>query len=276
MDRVPDASEEAAASSKRPWNPLAPESMARKGSSYLGLHHGRLAHLLEPARLVCAGDEAVHTILRQHVLSEGYPCVGARSAFNRARYRFGVYPQLATRMSALALVYDLYEFGHEFEGTGDEFVTFLAVFHSPVPSSEAHFEELLWQHLSAMHDIDTGFFDWASSASNDVDNVRFAFSIGGRAYFIVGMHPQASRRARMVPFPVLTFNLHEQFERLRQRGKFETMKTMIQSRDMAFQGSVNPMSTSFGDKSEAGQYAGRVVPADWQCPFHVTNQKHEP
>jgi len=37
------------------------------------------------------------------------------------------------------------------------------------------------------------------------------------------------------------FNLHEQFERLRARGKFETIKQIIRAREMACQGSINPM-----------------------------------
>ena len=66
----------------------------------------------------------------------------------------------------------------------------------------------------------------------------------------------------------MVFNLHEQFTRLRARGKFETMKQVIQAREMAFQGSINPMLASFGESSEARQYSGRAVPADWSCPFH--------
>jgi uncharacterized protein len=28
------------------------------------------------------------------------------------------------------------------------------------------------------------------------------------------------------------------------------------------------MLDSFGESSEARQYSGRTVPADWACPFH--------
>ena len=38
---------------------------------------------------------------------------------------------------------------------------------------------------------------------------------------------------------------------------------------MALQGSINPVLSQFGKGSEAIQYAGRAVAADWRCPFHV-------
>lgn len=82
------------------------------------------------------------------------------------------------------------------------------------------------------------------------------------------MHPKASRLARTSLYPTMVFNLHEQFTRLRTRGKFETMKQAIRTRETAFQGSINPMLASFGENSEARQYSGRAVPDNWVCPFH--------
>ena len=90
-----------------------------------------------------------------------------------------------------------------------------------------------------------------------------------RAMYVIGMHPKASRLARTVRYPTLVFNLHEQFERLRACGKFETMKQRIRAREMAFQGSINPMLRNFSESSEACQYSGRVVPDSWSCPFHA-------
>ena len=67
----------------------------------------------------------------------------------------------------------------------------------------------------------------------------------------------------------MVFNFHEQFERLRARGKFETMKQTIRAREMTFQGSINPMLTNFGERSEASQYSGQAVSDKWPCPFHA-------
>ena len=50
---------------------------------------------------------------------------------------------------------------------------------------------------------------------------------------------------------------------------------MIRARDMAFQGSLNPVLKNFGESSEARQYSGRAVPDDWKCPFHAKQKKQQ-
>ncbi|MBA3796937.1 MAG: YqcI/YcgG family protein, partial [Chloroflexi bacterium] len=43
-------------------------------------------------------------------------------------------------------------------------------------------------------------------------------------------------------------------------------------REVALQGSINPMLSDFGTRSEARQYAGREVDEEWRCPF--TKREH--
>ena len=70
----------------------------------------------------------------------------------------------------------------------------------------------------------------------------------------------------------MVFNLHEQFERLRARGKFETMKQIIRAREMTFQGSINPMLKNFGESSEASQYSGRGIFRQLAMPVPRTHK----
>jgi FPC/CPF motif-containing protein YcgG len=105
---------------------------------------------------------------------------------------------------------------------------------------------------------------WDKDVESDTASHRFSYTIG-----VIGMHPKASRLARTFSYPTVVFNLHEQFARLRSRGKFETMKQTIRAREMTFQGSINPMLSNFGENSEARQYSGRAVSDNWTCPFHV-------
>lgn len=256
----------------RPWNPLANDPASREASSYADFRGDRIVRMLAPDVMVDPTLVAAHQQLRSRVLGEGYPCVGAKSAFNRRCYRFGLYPDLVTDAGVRGVCHDLYEFSHEFRDVGDRFVTYIAMFRGPAMSAESHFEELIWQHLQRMHDLDGQYFAWDSSVSANPADPTFSFSIGARAYFVVGLHPCASRMARTVRQPTLIFNLHEQFDRLRARGKFETMKQVIRSRDIAYQGSVNPVLNNFGESSEARQYSGRAVPEDWICPFHSANE----
>ena len=101
----------------------------------------------------------------------------------------------------------------------------------------------------------------------DPENPHFAFSVAGTAFFVVGLHPNASRVARRAPLPTLVFNLHAQFERMRADGRYQRMRDTIRRRDAELQGFLNPMVSDHGVSSEARQYAGRAVPPDWTPPF---------
>ncbi len=251
------------------WNPLSVDPVASRFSNYAAFQDRVVVRPLAPDVPVDAELTDAHDQLRQQILGHLYPCTGALSAFGRKSYRFGLFPNLACDSAVRAVCHDLYEFCHEFPIIDDQLITFIAMFRGPAIESEQHFEDLLWSQLQAMHAIDSGFFAWDKSVDSDPKNNNFSFSIGGRAMYVIGMHPKASRQARTVRYPTLVFNLHEQFERLRARGKFETMKQIIRAREMVFQGSINPMLTNFGESSEARQYSGRAVPDNWSCPFHA-------
>lgn len=253
-------------SNNRLWNPLSADPVARQFSSYAAFKDDKI--IRSPTRTVDRELTDAHGQLRHQILGQFFPCTGAISAFSQKSYRFGLYPELSGDSAVRAVCHDLYEFCHEFPGIDDHFITFIAMFHGPTIQSEQHFEDLLWNQLQAMHSLDSNFFSWDKSVDSDPRSHRFSFSIGGRAMYVIGMHPKASRQARTRPYPTMVFNLHEQFDRLRARGKFETMKQTIRVRDRTFQGSINPMLEAFGENSEARQYSGRAVPANWTCPFH--------
>ena len=85
----------------------------------------------------------------------------------------------------------------------------------------------------------------------DPGNPHFSLSFGGEAFFVIGLHPRASRPARRFCRPVLVFNLHDQFERLREQGRYERMREKIMARDEALAGSPNPMLARHGEGSAA-------------------------
>jgi FPC/CPF motif-containing protein YcgG len=104
--------------------------------------------------------------------------------------------------------------------------------------------------------------------SSDPGDPHFSLSFGGEGFFVVGLHPNASRPARAFERPALVFNLHDQFEQLREQGRYEKLRTSIIDRDLHLAGDENPMLARYGSDSEARQYSGREVGADWACPFH--------
>ena len=204
------------------------------------------------------------------VLDPAYPCLGAKSAFRTDSYHVRCYRALGTDTSAQLLGPDLLHFIAVRETMDHNFSTFVAIFDDPVVRDEAQFEELLWQQLEALHRIDEQ--PWAPNASSDPDDNNFGFSFGGVAFFVVGLHPRSARQARRFVRPTLVFNDHRQFDQLRSQGKFAKMQRVIRDRDQAWQGTANPMLADFGTVSEARQYSGRAVPAEWKCPFHAKPQ----
>ena len=72
-----------------------------------------------------------------------------------------------------------------------------------------------------------------------------------------------------MPNPTLVFNVHEQFEQLRQYEHYQRMRDTIRRRDVALQGDLNPMVADFGADSEARQYSGRAVAEVWKPPGDV-------
>lgn len=196
-----------------------------------------------------------------------YPCLGARSVFRRSAVTMVVLDDLEDTspggsLDQLAAALGAYAADVDQEG---DLVSFVACFRAPVPEGEREFERLLWGALQHLHDQDAE--SWADGVAADPENPHFAFSHAGTAFFVVGLHPGASRVARRAPVPTLVFNLHEQFERMREDGRYERMRDTIRRRDTELQGHLNPMVSDHGETSEARQYAGRAVPPGWTPPF---------
>lgn len=226
-------------------------------------------------------SESAQRLMTSFIAEPSFPCVGAKSALNKHRMRFGHYAALCAATSVAAHCEDLLAFSAEFPQPGDAPVSFISTFGT-VDASEREFESLMWRHLQAMHDADSRRFAWNPSVSADPARQDFSLSIGGRAFFVVGMHPNASRLARRTPLPCLVFNFHDQFTSLKRSSKFGNLQAAIRARDTHLQGSVNPVLARFGDRSEARQYSGRAVEEDWVCPFrqrvaspHQAAQRHE-
>lgn len=211
-----------------------------------------------------AETHALHASLAMMVNHDDFPCLGARSVFRRDNAVVQVYDELAGDDTASALLSDLAAFAEDVD-VEDGFASFVAIFRRPVLQNETHFEDLLWAQLRMLHGADEQA--WNPDVSADPTDDHFAFSVGGTAYFVVGLHPLASRDARRSVSPTLVFNLHAQFEALRASGRFERMRDLIRQRDEQLQGSINPMVSDHGKYSEARQYSGRAVGDDWVAPF---------
>ena len=248
-------------------------NLARENSAYAAYREGALTHPLDANAPVRPLEEFVHDGLRALVLNPRFACVAARGAFHRGAYRLGVYGDMASAPATCGLARDLYAFTQEQAAmdAGGGFSTFLASFTGPCAPDEAAFERLLWAQLQALHDQDCGYHGWDRAVSPDPASADFSFSFAGHAFFVIGLHPAASRWTRRFAWPTLVFNAHTQFERLRQDGRYAPLQKAIRARDTKLQGGINPTLRDFGDGSEARQYSGRAVGSDWRCPFQAHN-----
>jgi len=236
-------------------------------SAYAEWRGGRLVHTLAPGRGPSPLAALVHRSFRAHVLGRGFSCVGARAAVKGATYRFGLYGEMCSAGATAGLAHDLFEYERERAGFGTDFATYVACFEGPRARDEREWERLLWSQLQALHELDRGSHAWDASVSSDPEDPRFSFSFAGTAFFVVGLHPASSRLARRFAWPALAFNAHEQFERLRERKRFERLRAAVRSREHELQGSLNPNLSDYGERSEARQYSGREVEEGWRCPF---------
>ncbi|QNJ98823.1 guanitoxin biosynthesis heme-dependent pre-guanitoxin N-hydroxylase GntA [Constantimarinum furrinae] len=202
---------------------------------------------------------------KKFILEQNHPCLMAQTIFSSDDFRLKSYNGLGSRKTAKRIYKDLEEYISSYDFTTNTFETFIAVFPSDNIHCEGQFESMLWDQLQHLHEVDT--LDWDETVSDDPNNENFSFSIGGKAFYIVGMHPHSSRYARRAPFPTIVFNLHSQFEKLREMNTYKRVRNRIRSRDKKLQGFINPVLKDFGEESEARQYSGRKVEANWKCPF---------
>ncbi|GHA62406.1 guanitoxin biosynthesis heme-dependent pre-guanitoxin N-hydroxylase GntA [Pontibacter akesuensis] len=202
-----------------------------------------------------------------------YPCVGAKAALNSKQIRIGVYKGMATDETTSKLGYDLKQYIAETLAADSEYMTMVACFTEEAPTSEDDFEKKLWAQLQRLHDSDSSANPWDPEVSSNPEDTNFSFSYNGTAFFVVGLHPNASRKARQTGYTAMAFNLHRQFEQLREKGVYENMKKVIRERDEAYDGSINPMLQDFDEGLEAPQYSGRKVDESWKCPFLAGNLK---
>lgn len=202
------------------------------------------------------------------VAETDFPCVGAKSALARGSLRVIAGHNIESAWDDVAIHSELLEWASAYRDDPTGLRSLAVVFEGPLDLSESKFEAVLWERLQSLADKD----EWRgqhydSRVSADPDDPHFSLSFGGEAFFVVGLHPNASRPARCFPRPVLVFNLHDQFERLREQGRYERMRDAILDRDRLLAGDLNPMLARHGEVSEARQYSGRAVADGWSCPF---------
>lgn len=221
--------------------------------------------MLEPSH---DNDHPLALRLADFIREHEFPCVGAKAALQKGGMRFLVGRDFRSAWDDLRIMPALLALARDYESDPRPFQSLAVLFEDGAPNTEEAFEAALWKRLQSLTDKD----QWLGQrgdprVGHDPDDPHFAMSFGGQGFFVVGLHPRASRPARRFEAPVLVFNLHDQFERLRAEQRYEPLRAKILERDLALAGSINPMLARHGQISSARQYSGRAVGAAWTCPF---------
>jgi FPC/CPF motif-containing protein YcgG len=218
-----------------------------------------------------ADDNRDHPLakrFRTFITERAFPCVGAKAALQRDGMRFIVARDFGSAWDDLRITPALLDLAKSYRADPEPFQSLIVLFETGAPADEQSFEQGLWSRLQSLSDKD----EWLGQqgdprVSHDPEDPHFAMSFGGEGFFVVGLHPRASRLARRFETPAMVFNLHGQFETLRADGRYERLRDAILERDLATSGSINPMLAQHGTSSSARQYSGRVVGGDWRCPY---------
>jgi FPC/CPF motif-containing protein YcgG len=206
--------------------------------------------------------------LQAFIQSDRFPCAGARSALRLDQVSLVEGGDLLSDECDAHIHAGLSQFGRELDPDSMPFKTLVCGFRRGSVMDEKTFETALWARLQRLHEIDRlRGVPWAPNVSPDPASPEFGISINGVAYFVIGLHPGASRAARRFCRPALVFNSHDQFEQLRADGRYQALQKVIRQKERDVNGSINRMIGTHGQRNQAAQYSGRQVGDDWTCPF---------
>ena len=167
----------------------------------------------------------------------------------------------------------IYQFVDHYRNVSKGFHSCAIIFAQPENMTEEEFDVYLWQRLQALNDMDAKRYPYDNRVTPDITSPNFSFSLKEEAFYVIGIHPSSSRLARKFDHPVLVFNPHSQFEKLREEHLYHKMQNIVRKRDEVYSGSVNPMLADFGEGPEVFQYSGRQYESDWKCPLQIRHAK---
>jgi len=166
------------------------------------------------------------------------------------------------------ILFFIYRFVDSYRNSNESFHSAAIIFSNPEFPSESEFETMLWSRLNSFGDLDRKKYTHDKRVASDPSSSTFSFSLKEEALFVIGLHPSSSRKARRFTYPTIVFNPHEEFERLKRTGRYDSMKKVVRRRDEWYSGSVNPMLKDFGQAPEVFQYSGKQYESTWKCPLH--------
>lgn len=217
------------------------------------------------------GDALIIKEYKAYLEKKEFACIAAKAALGKQQIQCFVADHLACPKDDRDILQFLYSFVDGYRQSDELYHSAAVIFRGPDLHNETMFDELLWQRLQSLSDIDARTYSYDKRVAADPASGEFSFSLKEEAFYIVGLHPASSRLTRRFSYPTLVFNPHKQFEQLRETAKYNSIKGVVRKRDVAYSGSVNPMLDDFGEVSEVFQYSGRRYDESWECPLKINH-----
>lgn len=221
--------------------------------------------------MIAIQQQAIIDEYLRYLNNRAFPCIAAKAAVELQHVRCMVVGNMACPKDDAAMLQFLYEFIDAYRNITTPFHSAAIIFEGPSIHSEEEFDQLLWQRLQSISNLDAQQYSYDPRVNPDPSSGEFSFSLKSEALFIIGLHPLNSRHTRQFSYPAIVFNPHAEFQHLRATSRYEKMKEIVRKRDLAYSGSVNPMLDDFGNSSEVYQYSGRKYDASWQCPLKINH-----
>ncbi len=221
---------------------------------------------------VISTDQSIIQEFNDYISDQSFPCIGAKAALAKNSLSVMVAGHMACPFHDLSIFNFLCGFTENYHKNSDKLNGAVIIFKEPITITEIEFENFMWSRLQSIADLDAAKYKYDKRVDRNPISEKFSFSIKEEGYFIIGMHPGSSRKARQFGYPALVFNPHAQFEALKEKGKYSYMQKAIREKDKKHSGSINPMLSDFGNSSEVLQYSGKNYTNGLTCPLKF---KHE-
>ncbi len=217
------------------------------------------------------GNDKIIEDFKGYIEEKTFVCIAAKAALAKNQVKSLVVNHMACPFEDHFILQFLYSFIDGYRTAKNMYHSAAIIFKQPDELNEELFDQLLWQRLQALSQLDAQNYPYDKRVDCNPASADFSFSLKEEAFFVIGMHAQSSRESRQFKYPTLVFNPHVQFEQLRSTGKYEHLKLAVRKKDVQYSGSINPMLQDFGNASEVYQYSGRPYDKQWQCPLKVNH-----
>lgn len=214
----------------------------------------------------------VQTLFSEFVEAKSFPCIGAKVAVSTGEASVFAAGSIKINTDDQQILEFLYSFIDIYREQGNHYFSAIIAFNDTDNLTEDEFEKYLWMRLQSLSNLDAQNYPYDLRVSPNPASADFSFSLKQESFYIIGLHPGSSRPARQFQYPALVFNPHQQFEKMRETGKYDTMKKTVRKKDILLAGNINPMLRDHGTESEVWQYSGKNQVQPMSCPFKALHK----